>query len=111
MHLYLFCLLRSFFNFCTNLSLRQDVQALSGFTISVAVYSECINWTLENIWWPSFRASLVGLGDISNAIVMRISSVKPVLWLVVKAFIIEGDSSTIMNAILRSLSVNYGSVY
>jgi len=26
-------------------------------------------------------------------------------------FIIEGDSSAIKNAILRSLSVNYGSVY
>ncbi len=26
-------------------------------------------------------------------------------------FIIEGDSSAIMNVILRSLSVNYGSVY
>ncbi len=53
---------------------------------------------------------------------MRISTVKPVSWLAVNrhfrhnklrniAFIIEGDSSAITNAIYPSLAVNYGSVY
>ncbi len=74
----------------------------------------------------------LGLGDISHAICMRISSVKPVPWLAVNLHhlfsngatfntqsrssltsyaISRSLSSAIMNAILRSLSVNYGSVH
>ncbi len=74
----------------------------------------------------------VGLGDILHAICMRISSVKPVPWLAVNlhhlfsngaAFNTQSRSSQTsyayidwyiafdMNAILRSLSVIYGSVY
>ncbi len=47
----------------------------------------------------------LGLGDISHAILMRISSVKPV------KPIIADKSHSIMNAILHGLSANYGSVY
>ncbi len=72
---------------------------------------------------------IIGLGDISNAIVMRISSVKPVPWLALNlhylfsngaafntqsrssqisyaifTFIIADESPSIMNAILRRLS-------
>ncbi len=74
----------------------------------------------------------LGLGDILHAIVMRISSVKPVPWLALNlhhlfsngaAFNTQSRSSQTsyayidwyiafdMNAILRSLSVIYGSVY
>ncbi len=75
---------------------------------------------------------VLGLGDILHAICMRISSVKPVPWLAVNlhhlfsngaAFNTQSRSSQTsyayidwyiafdMNAILRSLSVIYGSVY
>ncbi len=74
----------------------------------------------------------VGMGDILHAICMRISSVKPVPWLALNlhhlfsngaVFNTQSRSSQTsyayidwyitfdMNAILRSLSVIYGSVY
>ncbi len=74
--------------------------------------------------------AVVGLGDISHAICMRISSVKPVSWLAVNhlfsngaAFNTQSRKSLTSYAIsrsyrrryisryMRSLSVNYGSVY
>ncbi len=90
------------------------------YYIYVEYYPICETW-----WW-------LGLGDILHAIVMRISSVKPVSWLAVNlhhlfsngaAFNTQSRSSQTsyayidwyiafdMNAILRSLSVIYGSVY
>ncbi len=69
----------------------------------------------------------VGLGDILHEIVMRISSVKPVPWLAVNLHHLFSNGAACssqtsyayidwyiafdMNAILRSLSVIYGSVY
>ncbi len=55
---------------------------------------------------------VLGLHTKSHAIIMRISSVKPVLWFVVNLYhLLADESPSIMNAILHSLSVIYGSVY
>ncbi len=85
----------------------------------------CTCWYLNGLR----NVHTIELHDKSHVIVMRISSVKPLLWLVVNlphvlsdgaAFntqsrssltsysILRWESPSIMNAILRSLSVNYG---
>ncbi len=111
---------------------------LSVYHLSVYLSSICLSIICLSVYLAVCLSSVclsiyhLGLGDISHAICMRISSVKPVPWLTVNlhhlfsngaAFNTQSHSSQTsyayidwyiafdMNAILRSLSVIYGSVY
>ncbi len=125
---------RSAKNTYTNIDCEKS-EAQNKLLLSMAQRHVTITWRLllqTACLQQQLSTFPLGLGDILHAICMRISSVKPVPWLAVNlhhlfsngaAFNTQSHSSQTsyayidwyiafdMNAILRSLSVIYGSVY